>query len=132
MGPPDFVSPLLLENHNLESIKVGQLSPGIPRGNLLSPARSTPLGINIGLLPVLLDGSRAGGAGDLRGDDGSQGDMGEGDGLAWGTRGLGSIYENLHCRKNSVISSDTDVQSSGGEHTRLWSMISTIAASFPA
>jgi len=95
MGPSDFVSPLLLENHDLESVKVSQFSPGVSGGNLLSPTGSTPLGINIGLLPVLLHNSRAGGTGDLGDKNRGQSDVGEGDGLAGGAGGLGSINKNL-------------------------------------
>lgn len=89
----DLVSPLLLQDHDLEAVEVGQSTAELAGGDLLSPGRLGPLVGNTGLLPELGDNTSAGTTGQLGNDDGSEGDVSKSDGLA-GDTGLRAVNED--------------------------------------
>ena len=77
-------SSLLLESQNLEAVKVGKTLPPCDLVSLLGPVGLLPLGVDLGLLPQLLDGAGSGAADETLNAQGREEDLGEGDGLAGG------------------------------------------------
>lgn len=73
---------LLPQPHNLEALKVVELPPPDTPLTALGPGAVVPPALNIGRLPQLLQGSGTGGARELLNDDGSEGDVGDRNGLA--------------------------------------------------
>ena len=65
---------LLLQPHNLESLKVCQVLPPLKLFSLLSPRGLGPLLVDLVLLPQLLDGTRTGGFGQVGNDPGCERD----------------------------------------------------------
>lgn len=77
-------SSLLLESQDLESVKVGESLPPGDLVSLLGPVGLLPLGVDLGLLPLLLDGAGSGAADETLNAQGGEEDLGEGDGLSLG------------------------------------------------
>lgn len=94
MRAADLVSPLLLQDHDLEAVEVGQPTAELAGSDLLSPGRLSPLVGDTSLLPVLGDDTGAGTTGKLGDDDGGEGNVSESDGLA-GDTGLGAVNKDL-------------------------------------
>lgn len=75
-------SSLLLEAEDLESLEIGQGAALVLDGTGLGPAGGLPLGVDLGLLPELLDGTSAGGTGQLLNDERCEENVGEGQRLS--------------------------------------------------
>lgn len=75
-------SALSLEAHDLEAVKVGQGLALGDLGTLLGPVGLLPLGVNLGLLPLLLQGGVTGATEETSDDEGRQEDFVEGNGLS--------------------------------------------------
>lgn len=119
----DLEPPLLLQNHNLEAVKVVQC-PSLLRGaDLLGVCGLRPLLLDTRLLPGLSDDAGAGASGKRRNDDRCKGDVAEREGLAGDVRRIDQDLMDL-----ATGSSKGDYEG----RTRLWSTISTIVASLPA
>lgn len=73
---------LFLQDQDLESLKVGELSLLFPAGTLLGPCGASGLVVDTSLGPVLLDSSRSCTARQLADDLLGEGDVGQRDGLA--------------------------------------------------
>lgn len=90
----DQTSALLLEEHDVETIKVGKVPPLFGSLALLSPRRLLPLGDNLGSVEDLLNGRSTRGTGELlenvRGEDESS----VSEGLA-GDTSRGTVDESL-------------------------------------
>jgi hypothetical protein len=93
----DETPPLLLEEHDLEALKVGGLAALLLSGALVGPSRLGPLGLNLGRVPDLLDGRGTGGAGELLEDVRGENEAAVGEGLA-GDTGRGAVDESLRGR----------------------------------
>lgn len=94
---------LLLQPHNLEAVKVGKGLALLLLLLLLGPVGGSPLGVNAGSLPGLLDGTCPGTAGELIDDDGGQEGVGERDLAAGGDEllvGGGAVDQSL---KSTVL-----------------------------
>jgi hypothetical protein len=87
---PDFETPLLLENHNLESVEIGKRPSLVRSGDTLGERRLLPFLGDPLLLPELGDGTGAGTTGQRPEDDIGQAEMGERERLArdGGIRGV--------------------------------------------
>ena len=72
---------LLLSNHNLETVKVGQVTTNLELGKLLGSTSGSPLVGNTGGSPALADGGSASPTGKLNGELG-QVDAADADDLA--------------------------------------------------
>ena len=70
---------LLLQPHDLEAVKVGQTPATLLLQLLLGPVGLLPLGVDLGLLPRLLDGAGPGAAGQLLDRELRDEDVGERD-----------------------------------------------------
>jgi hypothetical protein len=88
------VAALLLEDEDLETLKVGELTSSLSLGDLLTPRRLGPLLIDSRRLPELGNSSRASSTGELRDNDLSQSDVSKRDGLT-GDTSLRTVNENL-------------------------------------
>ena len=89
---------LLLEAHDLEAVEVGEGLAALLLELLLGPVALSPLGVDAGSLPRLLDGTGPCAAGELVDDDGCEEGVGESDGGAGGGKtgdSGGSVDENL-------------------------------------
>lgn len=73
---------LFLQSHNLEPLKVGKISSPISLFLLLGERAVGPFGIDLLLLPELLDGSGTSRAGEFRDGERCEGDVGEGEGMS--------------------------------------------------
>lgn len=83
---------LLLQNHDLESLKVGQVSSSLSLLDLLSPCRFVPLLFDSS--PSLSDSSRASSSGKLGDDVRGQNNVAEGNSLSRNAS-LRTVNENL-------------------------------------
>ena len=128
LSPEQQITYLLPQLHDLEPLEVVQLPPLLERSALLGPGALVELLLDLVLLPLLRNVADTGGAGQLRDDDGGEGELGEGDFLT-GDGGLlgGTINKDL-CRSAAAF---LPVHVAG-LRTRLWSMISTMAARRPS
>lgn len=86
---------MLLEKHNLEPIKVGQVPPLLGRLALESPRRLLPLGNDFGSVENLLDGRSTGGTGELLQDVRGEDETTVGEGLT-GDTSRGTVDESLY------------------------------------
>lgn len=89
---------LLLESHNLEAVKVRQVLPPLHAVALLGPVALLPLGVNLGLLPQLLNSAVPGAAQEIFDDELRQQTLGQGNGLPGNGKlgvGGGAVDENL-------------------------------------
>lgn len=98
----DSISLLLLEQKNLEALKVSKSSSSLSLGNLLSPSRLGPLGVNLRSLPLLSNGRGASSTGELGNDVRSQDDVSKSNTLAGDTGGR-TVNENLQKNESLVI-----------------------------
>lgn len=91
-------SSLLLESHDLEAVEVRQVLPSLDLIALLRPVALLPLGVDLALLPSLLDGAVSRAAEETLNRELRQEALGEGDGLPGnGQLGVcgGAVDENL-------------------------------------
>lgn len=85
---PDFPTYLLPQTHNLEALEVVQrLSPRCLL-HLLRVRASSPLGVNIGRLPLLLQGCGSGSSWELGNDDIGERQALESSGVTWDSERL--------------------------------------------
>ena len=95
---PDLESLLLPQSHNLEPLKVCEFpSPGAA-STTLGPCALSPLLVDVGGFPLLLDGTSTGCERDLVNDDVCEGDVRERCGVAGDEAGLvcgGTVDEDL-------------------------------------
>lgn len=75
-------SALGLEAHDLEAVKVGEALALGELSALLGPVGLLPLGVNLGLLPLLLEGGVAGATDETGDDEGREEALVERDGLS--------------------------------------------------
>jgi hypothetical protein len=87
----DLESALLLEDHNLEALEVGESDTLLGDVDSLGKSGLGPLLVDLLLLPDLGDSSGAGSEGNVDGDAG-QAEVGKGEGLAGD---LGGINQDL-------------------------------------
>lgn len=90
----DSISLLLLEQKNLEALEVSKSSSSLSLGNLLSPSRLSPLGVDLRSLPLLSNSRGASSTGELSNDVRSQDDVSKSNTLAGDTGGR-TVNENL-------------------------------------
>ncbi|KAI3476400.1 hypothetical protein L1887_62052 [Cichorium endivia] len=90
----EHVAALLLEQHNVEAVKVRQRAAGLDGSALLGPAGLRPLLGNTSLVKELLDGRRAGTTGKTGHGELGQGEVLEGEGLA-ANAGGGRVNDGL-------------------------------------
>lgn len=134
---------LLLESHNLEAIEVGQVLPPLSALGLLGVVALSPLAVDLVSLPELGDRAGASRTGQLGDDEGGQGGVGESEDMTGDDLlvvGGGAVNQDLISRylSTSQVPMPTRQKQSHfpswkipGKRTRLWSTISTIAASLP-
>lgn len=79
---PLLESSLLLQSHDLESVKIRQSLPSLLLQALLGPVGLLPLRVDLGLLPELLDGACPRTSGELLNNHLGEQAAGEGDGLS--------------------------------------------------
>lgn len=138
---------LLLEAEDLEALEVGECLPPVALSTLLGPVGLLPLGVDLGLFPELLQGGVAAATVEALNLEVREKSLGEGDGLADGGQAgvaRGALGEHLQYRKDlrsafhsllrapSVSLSPPRRRCGCHKRTRLWSIISTTAASLPA
>jgi hypothetical protein len=117
-------SHLLLQAHGLVPLKVRQVLADVPLLPAFVPRGVLPLLLNLVLLPRLGQRARPDAARQLRDDDRGQDEVGERFGMAVRGRGLGgAVDEDLGTSASASFSNGRK-----GRRTRLWSMISTMAA----
>lgn len=90
----DSKSLLLLEQKNLEALKVGKSSSSLSLGNLLSPSGLGPLGVDLRGLPLLSNSRRTSSTGKLGNNVRSQDNVSKSNTLAGDTGGR-TVNENL-------------------------------------
>lgn len=91
-------SSLLLESQNLEAVEVGQVLPPLDLLALLGPVALLPLGVDLVLLPKLLDGTVSGATDEAFNDELGEQALGQGNGLSGDSQsrvGGGAVDENL-------------------------------------
>lgn len=94
---------LLPQLQNLEALEVVELPPLLELNALLCPGALVELGVHLGLLPLLLEGTDTASTGKLVDHDRSKGDVGESSGVTGDGALLGgSINEHLEIRKWSA------------------------------
>ena len=93
-GRAERTSSLLLEEQDVESLKVAGSTSGLERSTLLGPRALSPLLSNALLVEELLDDASAGTAGEAVDNDGGQGQVPVGEGLALNT-GRGTVNDSL-------------------------------------
>ena len=128
---------LLLEAHDLEADKVGQVLPHLDLSPALVPVGLLPLLVDLGLGPGLLDGAGASATGERLDDEGRQEGVRKGQRLAGdGELGVlgGAIDKDLLITHMLMPgpSLRSHFSHSRAQRTRLWSMISTMVARRPA
>ena len=97
----DQTPALLLEEHDVEAVEVGEVPPLLGSLALLSPRGLLPLGNNLGRVEDLLDGRSTRGAGELLEDVRGEDEAAVGEGLA-GDTSRGTVDESLSPRRASV------------------------------
>jgi hypothetical protein len=100
-----FESSLLLESHNLEAVEVGQVLPSLDLLTLLGPVALLPLGVDLVLLPKLLDGTVSGATDEALNNELGEQALGQGNGLSGDSQsrvGGRTVDENL-CKKSRLI-----------------------------
>lgn len=101
-----FESALLLQAQDLESVKVGQVAALLLLVLGLGPAALLPLGVDLGLLPELLDDTGAGGTGQLLDDERCEEDLRKADSLSGDDElgvGRGTVNQNLDSQSISQL-----------------------------
>lgn len=88
-GGREHGAALLLEEHDVESVKVRERATGLDGSTLLGPAGLSPLLGNTGLVEELLDGGRASATGETGDGELGEGKVLEGERLASDTGGGG-------------------------------------------
>ena len=128
----DLETCLLPQLHDLESLEIGQSPSPLPLHTLLGPRALLPLRLDAGLLPLLVDNTSSCTAGQLLEDQRGEDELREGDRLS----GNGALAVCGWSVDQSLSRVNTSFQKfpicPQVEPTRLWSMISTIAASLPS
>lgn len=100
---------LLLEAHDLEALEVAKSAPPGDLLTLLGPVRLLPLGVDLRVLPLLLQLGVASATGKAFDDEGREESPGEAQGLAGAGElgvGRGALDKNLNRQLLSVVSRD--------------------------
>lgn len=93
---------LLLEEHDVESVKVRERAAGLDGSTLLGPTRLGPLLGNTSLLEELLDGGRASTTGETGDGELGEGEVLEGERLTGDTSG-GRVNDSLMVVESKTI-----------------------------
>lgn len=97
----EHVAALLLEQHNVEAVKVRERAASLDGSALLGPAGLRPLLGNTSLVEELLDGGRAGTTGKTGHGELGQGEVLEGEGLT-GNAGGGRVNDGLSSEQERI------------------------------